>query len=317
MDISIIVPLYNEAESLPHLFEWIERVMNEHSFSHEIIFVNDGSTDDSWKEIEALRKQAPEVVHAIEFRHNYGKSAALYCGFKAAEGDVVITMDADLQDSPDEVPELYRMVMEEGYDLVSGWKQKRYDNALTKNLPSKLYNATARWVTGIKLHDMNCGLKAYRKEVVKNIEVFGEMHRYIPYLAKNAGFTRIGEKVVQHRKREFGVSKFGINRFVNGYLDLMTLWFLSKFGKQPMHFFGLIGSLSFVIGFFVVLGLAAYKLWAICAGVRAMLIANNPWFHVAILAMILGCMLFLAGFLGELIIRNSPERNNYLIDKQF
>ena len=317
MDISIIVPLYNEAESLPHLFEWIERVMNEHSFSHEIIFVNDGSTDDSWKEIEALRKQAPEVVHAIEFRHNYGKSAALYCGFKAAEGDVVITMDADLQDSPDEVPELYRMVMEEGYDLVSGWKQKRYDNALTKNLPSKLYNATARWVTGIKLHDMNCGLKAYRKEVVKNIEVFGEMHRYIPYLAKNAGFTRIGEKVVQHRKREFGVSKFGINRFVNGYLDLMTLWFLSKFGKQPMHFFGLIGSLSFVIGFFVVFGLAAYKLWAICAGVRAMLIANNPWFHVALLAMILGCMLFLAGFLGELIIRNSPERNNYLIDKQF
>ena len=317
MDISIIVPLYNEAESLPHLFEWIERVMNEHSFSHEIIFVNDGSTDDSWKEIEALRKQAPEVVHAIEFRHNYGKSAALYCGFKAAEGDVVITMDADLQDSPDEVPELYRMVMEEGYDLVSGWKQKRYDNALTKNLPSKLYNATARWVTGIKLHDMNCGLKAYRKEVVKNIEVFGEMHRYIPYLAKNAGFTRIGEKVVQHRQREFGVSKFGINRFVNGYLDLMTLWFLSKFGKQPMHFFGLIGSLSFVIGFFVVFGLAAYKLWAICAGVRAMLIANNPWFHVAILAMILGCMLFLAGFLGELIIRNSPERNNYLIDKQF
>ena len=239
MDISIIVPLYNEAESLPHLFEWIERVMNEHSFSHEVIFVNDGSTDDSWKVIETLRKQAPEVVHAIEFRHNYGKSAALYCGFKAAEGDVVITMDADLQDSPDEVPELYRMVKEEGYDLVSGWKQKRYDNALTKNLPSKLYNATARWVTGIKLHDMNCGLKAYRKEVVKNIEVFGEMHRYIPYLAKNAGFTRIGEKVVQHRKREFGVSKFGINRFVNGYLDLMTLWFLSKFGKQPMHFFGL------------------------------------------------------------------------------
>ena len=317
MDISIIVPLYNEAESLPHLFEWIERVMNEYSFSHEVIFVNDGSTDDSWNVIETLRKQAPEVVHAIEFRHNYGKSAALYCGFKAAEGDVVITMDADLQDSPDEVPELYRMVMEDGYDLVSGWKQKRYDNALTKNLPSKLYNATARKVTGIKLHDMNCGLKAYRKEVVKNIEVFGEMHRYIPYLAKNAGFTRIGEKVVQHRKREFGVSKFGINRFVNGYLDLMTLWFLSKFGKQPMHFFGLIGSLSFVIGFFVVFGLAVYKLWAICAGVRAMLIANNPWFHVAILAMILGCMLFLAGFLGELIIRNSAERNNYLIDKQF
>lgn len=317
MDISIIVPLFNEAESLPHLFEWIERVMNEHHFSHEVIFVNDGSTDNSWEVIEQLHSEAPDVVHAIEFRHNYGKSAALYCGFKAAQGDVVVTMDADLQDSPDEVPELYRMVMEENYDLVSGWKQKRYDNALTKNLPSKLYNATARKVTGIKLHDMNCGLKAYRQEVVKNIEVFGEMHRYIPYLAKNAGFTRIGEKVVQHRKREFGVSKFGLNRFVNGYLDLMTLWFLSKFGKQPMHFFGLIGSLSFVVGFFVVLGLAVYKFWALCAGVRAMLIANNPWFHIAILAMVLGCMLFLAGFLGELIIRNSPERNNYLIDKQF
>ncbi|MBQ0034297.1 MAG: glycosyltransferase [Bacteroidales bacterium] len=317
MDISIIVPLYNEAESLPSLFEWIERVMNEHKFEHEVIFVNDGSTDDSWKVIEELRAKAPEVVHGIEFRHNYGKSAALYCGFKAAEGDVVVTMDADLQDSPDEVPELYRMVMEEGYDLVSGWKQKRYDNALTKNLPSKLYNATARKVTGLKLHDMNCGLKAYRKEVVKNIEVFGEMHRYIPYLAKNAGFTRIGEKVVQHRKREFGVSKFGLNRFVNGYLDLMTLWFLSKFGKQPMHFFGLIGSLSFIIGFFVVLGLAIHKIWALCSGVRAMLIANSPWFHIAILAMVLGCMLFLAGFLGELIIRNSQERNNYLIDKEF
>lgn len=317
MDISIIVPLYNEAESLPSLFEWIERVMNEHKFSHEVIFINDGSTDASWKVIEELRAQAPEVVHAIEFRHNYGKSAALYCGFKAAKGDVVVTMDADLQDSPDEVPELYRMVMEEHYDLVSGWKQKRYDNALTKNLPSKLYNATARKVTGLKLHDMNCGLKAYRNEVVKNIEVFGEMHRYIPYLAKNAGFTRIGEKVVQHRKREFGVSKFGINRFVNGYLDLMTIWFLSRFGKQPMHFFGLIGSLSFVLGFFVVLGIAIYKFWALCAGVRAMLIANNPWFHIAILAMVLGCMLFLAGFLGELIIRNSQERNNYLIDKEF
>lgn len=316
MDISVIVPLFNEEESLPKLFEWIERVMDEHHFSHEVLFINDGSTDNSWKVIEQLNLQKPEIVKGIKFRHNYGKSAALYCGFKAAQGDVVITMDADLQDSPDEIPELYKMIMEEDYDLVSGWKQKRYDNKLTKNLPSKLFNATARRVTGLKLHDMNCGLKAYKNVVVKNIEVFSEMHRYIPYLAKNAGFTKIGEKVVQHRKREFGVSKFGINRFVNGYLDLMTIWFLSKFGKQPMHFFGLIGSLSFIIGFFVVMGIAAYKLWAICAGVRAMLIANNPWFHIAILAMVLGCMLFLAGFLGELIIRNSQERNNYLIEKE-
>lgn len=316
MDISVIIPLFNEEESLPKLFEWIERVMDEHNFSHEVLFINDGSTDNSWKVIEQLNLQKPEIVKGIKFRHNYGKSAALYCGFKAAQGDVVITMDADLQDSPDEIPELYKMIMEEDYDLVSGWKQKRYDNKLTKNLPSKLFNATARRVTGLKLHDMNCGLKAYKNVVVKNIEVFSEMHRYIPYLAKNAGFTKIGEKVVQHRKREFGVSKFGINRFVNGYLDLMTIWFLSKFGKQPMHFFGLIGSLSFIIGFFAVLGIAAYKLWALCSGVRAMLIANNPWFHIAILAMVLGCMLFLAGFLGELIIRNSQERNNYLIEKE-
>ena len=266
--------------------------------------------------IENLHAQDPEHVKGIKFRHNYGKSAALYCGFKEAQGDVVITMDADLQDSPDEIPELYRMITEDDFDVVSGWKKKRFDNKLTKNLPSKLFNATARRVSGLKLHDMNCGLKAYKSEVIKNIEVFGEMHRYIPFLAKNAGFTRIGEKVVQHRKREFGVSKFGLNRFVNGYLDLMTLWFLNKFGKQPMHFFGLIGSLSFMIGACVVFGLAVYKLWALSTGVRAMLIANNPWFHVAILAMVLGCMLFLAGFLGELIIRNSPERNNYLIEKE-
>ncbi|MBQ8100335.1 MAG: glycosyltransferase family 2 protein [Paludibacteraceae bacterium] len=315
MNISIVVPLYNEAESLPKLYEWIERVMHENGFSYEVIFVNDGSTDESWQVIEDLHKQS-EQVRGICFRHNYGKSAALYCGFKAAQGDVVITMDADLQDSPDEVPELYRMITEEKYDLVSGWKQKRYDNKLTKNLPSKLFNATARRVTGLKLHDMNCGLKAYRKEVVKNIEVFGEMHRYIPYLAKNAGFTRIGEKVVQHRKREFGVSKFGLNRFVNGYLDLMTLWFLSKFGKQPMHFFGLIGSLMFMLGFIAIIVVGSMKLHALHTGVRAMLVANNPWFHLSILAMVLGCMLFLAGFLGELIIRNSQERNNYLIEKE-
>ena len=316
MNISVIVPLFNEEESLPKLYEWIERVMHENKFSYEVLFVNDGSTDGSWQVIENLHAQDPEHVKGIKFRHNYGKSAALYCGFKEAQGDVVITMDADLQDSPDEIPELYRMITEDDFDVVSGWKKKRFDNKLTKNLPSKLFNATARRVSGLKLHDMNCGLKAYKSEVIKNIEVFGEMHRYIPFLAKNAGFTRIGEKVVQHRKREFGVSKFGLNRFVNGYLDLMTLWFLNKFGKQPMHFFGLIGSLSFVIGACVVFGLAVYKLWALSTGVRAMLIANNPWFHVAILAMVLGCMLFLAGFLGELIIRNSPERNNYLIEKE-
>lgn len=316
MNISIIVPLFNEEESLPKLYEWIERVMIANDYSYEVLFVNDGSTDASWQVIKDLQKKDAEHVHGICFRRNYGKSAALYCGFKAAQGDVVITMDADLQDSPDEIPELYRMITEEGYDLVSGWKKKRYDNALTKNLPSKLFNATARKVTGIKLHDMNCGLKAYRNEVVKNIEVFSEMHRYIPYLAKNAGFTKIGEKVVQHRKREFGVSKFGLNRFINGYLDLMTLWFLNKFGKQPMHFFGLVGSMMFFIGACVVLGLAVYKIWALSAGVRAMLIASNPWFHVAILSMVLGCMLFLAGFLGELIIRNSPSRNDYLIREE-
>ena len=316
MDISIIVPLFNEAESLPHLYEWIARVMKANKFSYELIFVNDGSSDDSWKVIQSLREQS-EAVRGICFRRNYGKSAALYCGFNAAKGDVVITMDADLQDSPDEIPELYRMITEEGYDLVSGWKQKRYDNTLTKNLPSKLFNATARWVTGIQLHDMNCGLKAYRKEAVKNIEVFSEMHRYIPYLAKNAGFTKIGEKVVQHRKREFGTSKFGINRFVNGYLDLLTLWFLNKFGKQPMHFFGLVGSLMFFIGFIAVIVVGSMKLYALSHGVQAMLVGVNPYFHIAILMMILGCMLFLAGFLAELVIRNSPSRNDYLIREEF
>lgn len=312
MDISVIVPLFNEAESLPVLHEWIVRVMRENNFSYEIIFINDGSTDTSWQVIKQLREQN-EHVHGICFRRNYGKSAALYCGFDAAQGDVVITMDADLQDSPDEIPELYRMITEEKYDLVSGWKQKRYDNKFTKNIPSKLFNATARWVTGIKLHDMNCGLKAYRQDVIKNIELFSEMHRYIPYLAKNAGFTRIGEKVVQHRKREFGESKFGINRFVNGYLDLMTLWFLNKFGKQPMHFFGLIGSVMFILGFIDVIVVGAMKLYALAHHTSAMLVADTPYFHLGILTMVLGCMLFLAGFLGELIIRNSSERNNYLI----
>ena len=315
MDISVLVPLYNEAESLPSLHEWIVRVMQEHHFSYEVVYVNDGSSDDSWQVIKSLREQDAHVK-GICFRRNYGKSAALHCGFQVVEGDVVITMDADLQDSPDEIPELYRMIKEEGYDLVSGWKQKRYDNKLTKNLPSKLFNATARKVTGIQLHDMNCGLKAYRQDVVKNIEVFSEMHRYIPYLAKNAGFTKIGEKVVQHRKREFGVSKFGLNRFVNGYLDLMTLWFLNKFGKQPMHFFGLVGSVMFILGFVAIIVVGAMKLHALANGVHAMLVGVNPYFHLSILMMILGCMLFLAGFLGELIIRNSNERNTYLIKEE-
>lgn len=316
MDISVIVPLYNEAESLPVLHNWITRVMIANNYTYEIVFVNDGSSDDSWEVIKNLRAQN-EHVRGICFRRNYGKSAALHCGFELVEGDVIITMDADLQDSPDEIPELYRMIKEGGFDLVSGWKQKRYDNKLTKNLPSKLFNATARWVTGIKLHDMNCGLKAYRREVVKNIEVFSEMHRYIPYLAKNAGFTKIGEKVVQHRKREFGESKFGLNRFINGYLDLMTLWFLNKFGKQPMHFFGLVGSVMFMFGFIAITIVGSMKLYALAHGVSAMLVGVNPYFHLSILMMILGCMLFLAGFLGELIIRNSSERNSYLIKEEF
>ena len=279
MDISVLVPLYNEAESLPSLHEWIVRVMTEHDLSYEVVFVNDGSSDDSWDVIRTLSAK-DEHVRGICFRRNYGKSAALHCGFQTVKGDVVITMDADLQDSPDEIPELYRMIKEDGYDLVSGWKQKRYDNKLTKNLPSKLFNATARRVTGIQLHDMNCGLKAYRQEVVKNIEVFSEMHRYIPYLAKNAGFTKIGEKVVQHRKREFGVSKFGLNRFVNGYLDLMTLWFLNKFGKQPMHFFGLVGSVMFILGFVAIIVVGSMKLHALANGVPAMLVGVNPYFHL-------------------------------------
>ena len=315
MDISVIVPLYNEDESLGKLQEWIARVMDEHKFSYEIVFVNDGSTDKSWEVIEELQKNWANV-RGIKFRNNYGKSPALYCGFKAAKGDVVITMDADLQDSPDEIPELFRMIKEEGYDLVSGWKKKRYDSKLTKNIPSKIYNATARKVTGLKLHDMNCGLKAYRLDVVKNIEVYGEMHRYIPYLAKNAGFKKIGEKVVEHRKREFGTTKFGLSRFVNGYLDLMTLWFLSKFGKKPMHFFGLYGSLMFLLGFLAVVVVSVNKLVALLTHVRAPLITDTPYFYFALVAMILGTQLFLTGFLGELVSRNSTERNNYLIEKE-
>jgi len=315
MDISIVVPLYNEEESLPKLFEWIERVMTANKFTYEVIFVNDGSTDKSWDVVELLQKQSANV-RGIKFRHNYGKSPALYCGFRAAQGDVVITMDADLQDSPDEIPELFSMIKNDNYDLVSGWKKKRYDSKLTKNITSKIYNATARKVTGLKLHDMNCGLKAYKNEVIKNIEVYGEMHRYIPFLAKNAGFTKISEKVVEHRKREFGETKFGLSRFVNGYLDLMTLWFLSKFGKKPMHFFGLYGSLMFLLGLLAVVAVGINKLIAIIEHVKAPLITDSPYFYLSMLAMTLGTQLFLAGFVGEIIARNSTERNNYKIEKE-
>ena len=315
MDISVIVPLFNEAESLPELYAWIQRVMNENKFTYEVIFINDGSTDNSWKVIQDLKSKS-DNVRAIRFRRNYGKSPALFCGFERAEGDVVITMDADLQDSPDEIPELYRMVMEDGYDLVSGWKQKRYDNTFTKNIPSKIYNATARKVTGLKLHDMNCGLKAYRKEVIKNIEVYGEMHRYIPYLAKNAGYTNIGEKVVIHRKRQYGVSKFGLERFVNGYLDLFSLYFLDKFGKQPMHFFGLWGSVMFLIGFIAVVAVGAMKLIALAKGIPAPLVTDTPYFYIALTMMLLGTQMFLSGFVGELISRSNAERNKYHIAEE-
>ncbi len=315
MDISIIVPLYNEEESLLKLYDWIEKVMITNKFSYEVIFVNDGSTDHSWEVITELQKKS-QTVRGIKFRSNYGKSPALYCGFRAAQGDVVITMDADLQDSPDEIPELFSMIKNEGYDLVSGWKKKRYDSKFTKNIPSKIYNATARKVTGLKLHDMNCGLKAYANVVVKNIEVYGEMHRYIPYLAKNAGFKKIGEKVVVHRKREFGETKFGLSRFVNGYLDLISLWFLSRFGKKPMHFFGMVGSMMFVFGFLATVAVGINKLFAILNHVKAPLITETPYFYLSLLAMVLGTQLFLTGFLGELIARNSSERNNYLIEKE-
>ena len=308
MDISIIVPLFNEDESLPHLAEWIDRVMEEHHFDYEVIMVDDGSKDRSWQVIEGLHEKNPRYK-GVKFRRNYGKSAALNVGFGRASGDVVITMDADLQDSPDEVPELYRMIKEEGYDLVSGWKKKRYDSKLAKNIPSKFFNWTTRKMSGIKLHDFNCGLKAYRHDVVKSIEVYGEMHRYIPVIAKWAGFGNIGEKVVQHRKREFGVTKFGLNRFVNGYLDLMSIMFMSKFGKQPMHFFGLIGSVSFLLGFIAFIIVCVMR---ICGSIS---LTNSVWFYVSMLFILMGTVLFMAGFLGELICRNSSTRNQYLIEK--
>ena len=319
MDISVVIPLFNEEESLPELFSWIKRVMEENHFSYEVFFVNDGSTDNSWQVIEQLRQENPDVVHGIKFRRNYGKSPALYCGFDRVQGDVVITMDADLQDSPDEIPELYRMIKEDGYDLVSGYKMNRSKgDPLSKTIPTKLFNATARKVSGIhNLHDFNCGLKAYRKEVVKNIEVYGEMHRYIPYLAKNAGFNKIGEKRVNHQKRKFGKSKFmGWNRFVNGYLDLLSLWFLDSFGLKPMHVFGFVGTLMFMIGFLAVIAVGATKLYYMSNGIAHPLVTDSPYFYIALTTMILGTQLFVAGFLGELISRNAPERNNYHIEKE-
>jgi len=315
MDISVVVPLYNEEESLPELASWIQRVMLKCGFSYEIIFVNDGSTDKSWEVIKRLQQENP-AVHGISFSRNYGKSPALNVGFGKAQGDVVITMDADLQDSPDEIPELYRMITEEGYDLVSGWKKKRYD-PLSKTIPTKLFNATARKVSGIKnLHDFNCGLKAYRRQVVKSIEIYGDMHRYIPYLAKNAGYRKIGEKVVHHQARKYGSSKFGLDRFVNGYLDLGTLWFQTKFGIKPMHFFGLLGSLMFVIGFIAALVVIILKIVSMCSPDYHFYLTNSVYFYLALGAMVMGIQFFTTGFIGELITRNSQERNKYLISEE-
>ena len=315
-DLSIVISLFNEEESLPELIKWIEGVMKKEGYAYEIIMVDDGSRDASWKVIKTLSAEN-SCIRGISFRRNYGKSAALYHGFAAAEGRVVVTMDADLQDSPEEIPEMYRMVVEEGYDIVSGWKKKRHDNKLTKNLPSKLYNWTARKVTGIKLHDMNCGLKAYRNEVVKNIEVYGEMHRYIPYLAKNAGFDKITEKPVHHQKRKYGKSKFGLNRFVNGFLDLISLWFLSRFGKKPMHFFGFTGILMFLIGGIMTIWVIVEKLIQQSQGLDFRPVTEQPLFYLALVAVILGFQLFLTGFLGELVSRNSQERNHYNIREEF
>lgn len=315
MDISIVIPLYNEDESLPELIAWIERVVNSHNFSYEIVLVDDGSKDRSWELIETNAKRN-EHIHGIKFRRNYGKSAALHCGFQAAKGDVVITMDADMQDSPDEIPALYDMIMKEDYDMVSGWKKKRYD-PLSKTLPTKLFNATARKFSGIKLHDFNCGLKAYKNKVVKNIEVYGEMHRYIPIIAKQAGFTRIGEKVVQHRARQYGVTKFGgLNRFINGMLDLLSITFITRFSKKPMHLFGAIGTLLFIIGFFSAAWIGIDKLICLSQDIQARLVTDNPYFYISLVCMLLGTQLFLAGFVAELISRSSSERNVYLIEKE-
>ena len=314
MDISLVIPLYNEAESLPELYAWIERVMKANNFTYEVIFVNDGSTDNSWEVIERLKARSP-FIKGIKFRRNYGKSPGLHCGFERAQGDVIITMDADLQDSPDEIPELYRMIMEDGYDLVSGWKKKRYD-PISKTIPTKLFNATARKFSGIKLHDFNCGLKAYKNIVIKNIEVYNDMHRYIPYLAKIAGFNKIGEKVVKHQARKYGPTKFGLSRFVNGYLDLITLWFTSRFGRKPMHFFGLWGSVMFFIGFIALIVVLGMKMASLYAGDPRPLVTSSPYFYISLTAMIMGTQMFLAGFLGELISRSDSKRNQYKIEAE-
>lgn len=316
LDLTIIVPLFNEEESLPELTAWIHRVIDPKGWKFEIIMIDDGSRDGSWNTVTRLAS-SDDTIHGIRFRRNYGKSAALYHGFKAAKGRVVVTMDADLQDSPEEIPEMFRMVTEEGWDVVSGWKQHRKDNKLTKNLPSKLYNATARWITGIRLHDMNCGLKAYKNEVIKDIEVYGEMHRYIPYLAKNAGYERITEKPVHHQKRKYGKSKFGMERFVNGFLDLLSLWFLSTFGKKPMHFFGFTGILMFLAGFILTIILISAKLIHQAGGAHFRPVTDQPLFYLALLSVILGVMLFLAGFICEMVSRNSTERNKYNIKEEF
>ena len=315
MDISVVIPLFNEEESLPELTAWIDKVMNGNKFSYEIVMIDDGSKDNSWQVIEDLQAKNP-FIKGIKFRRNYGKSAALYCGFDVAQGDVVITMDADLQDSPDEIPGLYKMIKEEGYDLVSGWKKKRFDPILSKNIPSKIYNFTVRCITGIKLHDMNCGLKAYRKNVIKSIEVYGEMHRYIPVLAKWAGFKNIGEKVVIHSERKYGITKFGMERFVRGPLDLISVTFISRFVKRPMHFFGILGIIMIFIGLAASLWLGIQKIMELQHGVVGKLITNSPYFYIALTSMIIGAQFFMGGFLGELISRSASERNNYQIEKR-
>ncbi|MBI9057908.1 MAG: glycosyltransferase family 2 protein [Labilibaculum sp.] len=314
MDISVVVPLFNEEESLPELVAWIDRVMLKNDFSYEVVLVDDGSKDTSWEVIEQLRTKY-STVRGIKFRRNYGKSAALFSGFEIVNGDVVITMDADLQDSPDEIPELYRMIKEDGFDLVSGWKQKRYD-PISKTIPSKFFNRTARAMSGIKLHDFNCGLKAYKNKVVKSVEVYGEMHRYIPILAKEAGFVKITEKVVQHQERKYGVTKFGLSRFINGFLDLLSITFISKFGKKPMHFFGLLGTLMFLVGFFASAWIGFQKIYSMSKGEMAPLVTDSPYFFIALATMVIGTQLFLTGFIAELVSRSSSERNTYQIEKE-
>ncbi|MCF4101796.1 glycosyltransferase family 2 protein [Gillisia sp. M10.2A] len=314
MQLSIVIPLLNEEESLTELYNWIVSVMQSNSYSYEIIFIDDGSTDHSWKIISSLSSTNP-AVKGIKFNRNYGKSQALHAGFLEAKGDVIITMDADLQDNPEEIPELYKMIEEQHFDLVSGWKKKRYDSVLTKNLPSKLFNAAARKTSGVKLHDFNCGLKAYRRNVIKNIDVYGEMHRYIPVLAKNAGFSKITEKEVKHQARKYGKTKFGIERFLNGFLDLISIWFLSKFGKRPMHLFGALGVLMFFFGFMAASWIGLSKLYKMYHGLPNILVTQNPWFYISLILMVIGTQFFLAGFLGELILRSKREKDRYLINK--